>query len=178
MATRASRPGAMVPVRRGFDRGSQHPVADFHDEPGLFGDGQELAGRRQRPSGRRQRSRASTRRVWSVVASTSGWNTSSNSPRSKAWRSPCSVREFCGGRFQQRRAEDTQLAASQRLGAEQRRVRGAQQRLGIAAVIGIHAGADADADHEMAAIDAIGAETRAPTPGPMHRTASTFMTPS
>jgi hypothetical protein len=36
-------PSTLVPARRGFNGGAQHPVADLDDQSGFFGHGQEFA---------------------------------------------------------------------------------------------------------------------------------------
>ena len=56
-------------------------------------------------------------------------------------------------RGQQLRREVRELAAPQRLGAEQRRVGGPQQCLGIPFVIGKHADSDAHAHDDFAIVD-------------------------
>ena len=141
-----------MPARRGADGGTQHPVADLDDQAGLLRHREEFVGRtvaaiRHAPANQRFDQRHVERlgvdqrlieQLELVVL-----DGASQSLLDRELRR-------CGD--QQLRRERRELAASERLGAEQRRIRGTQQRLRIPLVIGKHARAHADAHDDLAIV--------------------------
>ena len=150
------RPGAVMPMGRGLHGRLQHPVADVHDEAGFLGDRQELTGRGETAIGHAPADQRLHQRGLQRLRTDLGLEGELEFAAGDGAAQALFGGEFRGCGLEQFRGEHRQLAAAQRLGAEQRGVRRLEQRVGLAFVIGVDAGADADADDEIAAVDAQG----------------------
>ena len=139
IATRASGQAPRCQRAAVLDGGAQHPVADLDDEAGLLRHREEFAGAAEAAIGHAPANQRFDQRhverlgVDQRLIEQLELVVLDGAPQALL------DRELRRGGDQQLGREQRELAASERLGAEQRRIRGPQQRLRIALVIGEHA---------------------------------------